>query len=60
MKKPVRKSIYICSQGWKLYDIWISLPDSKERELAHQNFIDHRNECNMCTPYEEIDENAGI
>lgn len=60
MKTRKYKSVYICEKAWKIYDVWASLPEGKEKEAIHAKFVLHRNTCNLCTPYEKPDDNTGI
>jgi len=47
------KEIYICREGWVLYDKWVNSRDKKEKEKHRLQFLLHRNSCSLCTKAEE-------
>lgn len=47
------KEIYICQDGWLLYDKWVASQEKQEKEKYRIEFLAHRNACNLCTKAKE-------
>ena len=52
--------IYICRNGWELYDKWVSCSNKKEKSNYRIEFILHRDNCELCTKISERYRNEAI